>query len=389
MFGESVDLMQEHGLDFAVQPVISRGMGDPRPRTASNPKLHGTLGQPHLVIASPASAEKCGAAEQSIQNMQAHQQHGYLLEQTPSLQCIGPCGVPFLIQDLSNCYNITSCIRAIFQIVAVSLKDLTVMVSSLVPDYEVKVLLKPSEVLGSDNKLKPEVLSAFSIPKSTKKMNIQFVDTNKQDIYNSGWNLRIRKTEGEDGFELTYKKRYPVGEGYSSTAEGHIDAAAKTAEKEGFDSTTAYDAQVEVGYVKQTLSISHDETTSDKGFDEIDLPLAEDSRKFLAKNPPKEFKNWTANNWGTDRLKEARVYGPVLAKRSKGTWDEFKLYIEVWPIRVSKDDATLVPIVEASFKTPDFKKALEGHAKLIKFVQDKGWFLAEDSLKTKLIMERY
>jgi len=263
------------------------------------------------------------------------------------------------------------------------------MASNLVPDYEVKVLLKPSEVLGSNNKLKDAVLSAFSIPSSTKKMNIQFVDTKKQDTYTNGWNLRIRKTEGEDEFELTYKKRYPIGDGYSSTAEGNIDVALTTAEQEGFDSTTTYDAQVEVGYRNQTLSISHDEKLFDTGFEGTDLPLAEESRKFLANKAPERFKNWLADNWGTDHLADSILYGPVLAERSKGTWDEFRLFIEVWPIRKSKTDASLEPIVEASFKTPDLKKALEGRAKLVEFLQNRGWFLAEDSLKTKLIMERY
>jgi hypothetical protein len=263
------------------------------------------------------------------------------------------------------------------------------MTSNLVPDYEVKLLLKPSEVLGPNNKLKDAVLSAFSIPSSTKKMSIQFVDTRKKDIYTNGWNLRIRKTEGNDEFELTYKKRYPIGDGFSSTAEGSIDAALKTAEQEGFDSTTTYEAQVEVGYRKQTLSLSHDEKVSDTGVEEMGLPLAEESRKFLASEAPEKFKNWSVENWGTDHLADSRVYGPVLAKRSKGTWGEFTLFIEVWPIRKSQTDASLEPIVEASFKTPELKKALEGSAKLEKFLQDRGWFLAEDSLKTKLIMERY
>lgn len=263
------------------------------------------------------------------------------------------------------------------------------MALNLVPDYEVKFLLKPSEVLGSNNKLNDAVRLAFSIPPSTKKMNIQFVDTKKQDIYTNGWILRIRKTEGEDEFELTYKKRYPIGDGYSTTAEGNINVAVKKAEQEGFDSTTTFEAQVEVGHLKQTLSISHGEKISDTGFEGIELPAEEDSRKFLANKAPEKFKNWLADNWGTDHLADSIVYGPVLAKRSKGTWDEFKLSIEVWPIRKSKIDASLESIVEASFKTPDLKKALEGRAKIEEFLQKRGWFLDEEILKTKLIMDRY
>ena len=268
------------------------------------------------------------------------------------------------------------------------------MVSNLVPDYEVKLLLKPSEVLESNNKLKDVVSSAFSITSKSKKMNIQFVDTKTQDIYIKGWNLRIRKTEEDIEFELTYKKRYSIGDGFSSTAEGNIDAALETAEQDGFNSTSTFEAQVEMGYQKQTLSISHDEKVPDTDFTGMDLPLADTSRQFLADRVPTKFKNWSADNWGTDHLAQSIVYGPVLAKRFKGTMgkgtpDEHKLFIEVWPIRKSKTDASLEPIVEASFKTPDLTEALKGRDKLIGLLQDNGWLLTEDSLKTKLIMERY
>lgn len=262
------------------------------------------------------------------------------------------------------------------------------MASKLVPDYEVKLLLKPSEVLGSDNKLKDKVRSAFNIPSSTKKMNIQFMDTKEKDIYNKGWNLRIRKTENDEEFELTYKKRYSVDEELSPPSKDKIDAALRTAEQDGFD-PRIYEAQVEVGYRKQTLSISHDEAVPDTGFRGMDLPLVEDSRKFLINKAPDKFKDWLPNNWGTNHLCDSIIYGPVLAKRSKGTWEGFELLLEVWPIRKSKTDESLELIVEASFKTPDLQKAVEGHASLEKFLRERGWFLEEDSLKTKLIMERY
>lgn len=263
------------------------------------------------------------------------------------------------------------------------------MASKLIPDYEVKILLKPSEVLKSNDKLKDAVLAIFSISSGTKKMNIQFVDTKNQDFHTNGWNLRIRKTEGEDVFELKYKKRYPIGDGDSGTAAGNIDAALTTAEQEGFDSTTTYEAQVELGYRKQTLSISHDEEVPDTGFEGTDLPLAEDSRKFLADKAPEKFKNWSADNWGTCHLADSIIYGPVLAKRFKGTWNSFRVFIEVWLIRKSRTDASLEPIVEVSFKTPELKKALEGRAQLVEFMQEVGWLLPEDSLRTVMILERY
>ncbi|KAK5313960.1 hypothetical protein LTR70_007382 [Exophiala xenobiotica] len=259
--------------------------------------------------------------------------------------------------------------------------------SSLVPNYEVKLLLEPSKVLESDDRLNNAIRSAFNIQQGTKKMNVIFMDTEKQHIYNVGWSLRIRKSENDNKFELTYKKRYPVGEGLSAATAGSIDATLETAKQEGFGSS--YKAQVEVGYKKQTLSISRDEEIPSTSFQGTDLPSVIYLRRFLRAKVPDEFKNWSANNWGTKYLDESIVYGPVLAKRSKGTWEGFELSIEVWPIRKSRDDASLELIVEASFKTPDFQKAVEGHANLERFLRERGWLLEEDSLKTKLIMERY
>ncbi|OCK94959.1 uncharacterized protein K441DRAFT_686969 [Cenococcum geophilum 1.58] len=265
------------------------------------------------------------------------------------------------------------------------------MASNMVPDYEVKLLMKPSAVLGHDNKLKDMVLSTFSMPASVTKMNVQFLDTDTKDIYDNHWSPRIRKMEGASEFELTYKRRYPISDEPNDpdgSIEDNIDAVLTTAKNEGFDSTTNYDAQVELGYRKQTLSISHDESYPDSGFSAMDLPLERVSREILINKAPKKFKNWLNENWGTGKLAISRIYGPILAKRSKGNWDGIKLYIEVWPIK-NNTGTGIEYIVEASFKTASRTTALEKHNKLAAYLQSKDWLLAQDSLKTSLIMERY
>lgn len=254
--------------------------------------------------------------------------------------------------------------------------------ANMVPDYEVKLLLQPTAVLGTDNKLKPTVLSTFSMPTSVTKMNVQFLDTNAKDIYNAGWSPRIRKTENENDFELTYKKRYSV-------SNGNIDGALTTANNEGFDSTTTtYDAQIEWGYNQQTLSISRKKTASDSGYSGMDLPGQSTSRDILIKEAPDKFNDWYFNNWGTDNLAASRIFGPVLAKRSIGTWSGLQLYIEVWPIKDAAGTG-IEYIVEASFKTTSRTTASTKQGELITFLQGKGWLLAQDSLKTSLIMNRY
>jgi hypothetical protein len=65
-----------------------------------------------------------------------------------------------------------------------------------------------------------------------------------------------------------------------------------------------------------------------------------------------------------------------------------QLYIEVWPIRNAAGTGTEY-VVEASFKTTNQTTASTKHDELITYLQGKGWFLAQDSLKTQLIMDRY
>ncbi|TDF98340.1 hypothetical protein E1757_11060 [Paenibacillus piri] len=254
--------------------------------------------------------------------------------------------------------------------------------SNMVPDYEVKLLLDSAVVLGSDNKLNGTVRDAFGMPETVTKMNVQFMDTDNKDIYDNGWVARIRKTEGEKDFELTYKKRYPI-------TNGNIDAALTKANQEGFDSSdTNYEAQVEWGYQNQTLSLSRVKSDSKAGYSGMDLPSASDSRKLLVNNVPVKMDKWLYSGWGTDMLNNSRIYGPVLAKRYIGTWSGIKTYIEIWPIQNAAGTG-IEYVVEASFKTTSRTTAQQKHDELIVYLQSKGWFLPQDSLKTQLIMDRY
>lgn len=108
----------------------------------------------------------------------------------------------------------------------------------MVSNYEGKLLMKPSVVLGSDDKLGNTVLSTFSMPASVKKINVQSFDTNTRQIYDRVWSPRIRKMEGDDDFELTYKKRYSISNRHDGKIEDNIDAILTAAKNEGFDSTT-------------------------------------------------------------------------------------------------------------------------------------------------------
>ncbi|KAK4159495.1 hypothetical protein QBC43DRAFT_326987 [Cladorrhinum sp. PSN259] len=268
--------------------------------------------------------------------------------------------------------------------IAIFTPQLISAASNMTPDYEIKLLLNATAVLDpSTHKLTPSVLSAFSMPTSVTKMNVQFLDTSSKTIYSAGWSPRIRKTEGEADFELTYKKRYSI-------TGSDITAALNAANADGFDSSeTNYEAQVEWGYAQKTLSISRKKTAAKSGYSGMDLPNLSDSRSMLIDKAPGKFVDWNGqNNWGTDLLAVSRIFGPVLAKRSVGTWSGLQVYIEVWPI-LDAAGTGIEYLVEASFKTGSVSVASAKSADLQSYLEGYGWFQAGDSLKTGLIMDRY
>ena len=109
---------------------------------------------------------------------------------------------------------------------------------------------------------------------------------------------------------------------------------------------------------------------------------------LLIDGAPDKVENWRPNKWGTGALAVSRIFGPVLVKRSIGSWNGRLLYLEVWPL-LNSAATGIEYIVEASFKTKSHKKASREQANLATYLQSKGWLLTQDSLKTQLIMERY
>lgn len=255
----------------------------------------------------------------------------------------------------------------------------------MVPDYEVKVFLDPAEVLDSDKNLKTSVKSYFNAPSSVNKLAVQFMDTDNLDINDYGWIVRIRKTEEytDSEFELVYKKRYPV-------SNGDIAGALATAANEGFTaSETNYEAQVDWGYQKQTLSITRKKIVEKGGYEGMELPTRKDSRSWAIAEAPGKYVNWVYNDWGTDMLEDVhKPYGPVKAKRSIGTWDGSEIYLEVWQI-LNENGTSFDYIVEASFKEDMYSIAASKKADLEDEMNLLGWLLPIDQLKTQLILERY
>ncbi|HDR8161888.1 TPA: hypothetical protein QC072_004845 [Bacillus cereus] len=252
--------------------------------------------------------------------------------------------------------------------------------SPMKPSFEVKLLLKPEQVLGDNKEMKQEVLEHFQAGTKYERIQVQFLDTANKSLSEEGWFARIRKKEFSKDFELTYKKRYPI-------PNGVIQDALEVAKKEGFDSNTdSYEAEIDWGFEKKTLSISNKKSYSAKGYGILDLPNEQAAQNMLIEKLPGKMNKWLYTNWGEEMLKSSRIYGPVLMKRYTGEFENIKANIEIWPLSNTgklEDDF----VIEVSFKTNEESIATKQRELLMASLEKKSWLLPKDSLKTELIFQ--
>jgi hypothetical protein len=255
------------------------------------------------------------------------------------------------------------------------------MAPNMKANCEVKFLLDTKLVLNEDKTPTKAVVDFFKLSADLTDMNVQFVDTACKDIYNLGWSLRIRKATGDEKWEVTFKKRYPI--------EAGVDAALNKANSDGFNADAeGYEAQVEWGFTKQTLSVSYEKKASSGNSPGLELPDSMTSGAILVEKAPPKFKDWGGVGWGIGILGTTKVFGPVLAQRYVGEWDGNSVTVEIWPI-LNEARNGIEHIVEASFKAKKVTTAEPIRAKLNEKLSKEGWLLEKDSLKTQLIMDRY
>lgn len=253
--------------------------------------------------------------------------------------------------------------------------------ANAVPDYEVKIDLTAA-ALDSSHTPTSAVKAAFGISGSAKARSYEYFDTGALDLNAQGWDVRLRHKSGSD-FEETYKKRFPI-------TNGDIDAALDVANDQGFDSSdTNYDAQVDWGYAKQTLSFSNDKSHSGSGYSGTSMPSAGTGRSWLVGEIPGKLEDWSAKNWGSDTLKAATAHGPVTSQVWSGAWESSDdASIEVVPVKAASGTGTEY-VVELSFKTDHYADAAQLHADAIAVADAHGWLYHGDILKTQLILGRY
>nr|WP_230875749.1 hypothetical protein [Paenibacillus campinasensis] len=250
-----------------------------------------------------------------------------------------------------------------------------------VPSYEVKFSARPEAVLTPDRQVRPEVIQQLGVSSTPLAIGVAYFDTDGLALNEQGWNVRFRKKADKNNYELTFKKRYPI-------INGDIDAALTLANKEGFDSSDDnYEAEIDWGYSRQTLSFSNEKKVS-VNMAGPQLPSEQVMLSHLLDKLPGKLNKWSAPNWGKQMLSQSRSYGPVVFDRYEGQWQGVKMTLEVWPIRNSSGTGT-EDFIEVSFKTADRNVATRLRAELLELLESNGWLLPGDDLKTQLILERY
>ncbi|WP_127539059.1 CYTH domain-containing protein [Paenibacillus illinoisensis] len=253
--------------------------------------------------------------------------------------------------------------------------------ANAVPAYEVKFLAKPELVLNSDGTPRSEVIQTLSLDSKPRNISAEYFDTNALNLNQAGWDVRFRKKDDKNNYELTYKKRYPV-------INGDINAALTLANQEGFDaSDDNYEAEIDWGYGKQTLSFSNTKKVDTKATG-VQLPSEKDALDMLLDKLPGKLKNWSSSNWGKQTLSQSRAHGPVTFQRYEGTWNGQELSFEVWPIR-NADGTGFENLVEVSFKTEDAAAVSGLRTELLQVLESNNWLIPADGLKTQTILERY
>lgn len=253
---------------------------------------------------------------------------------------------------------------------------------NMVPDYEVKLLLDSNQVLNSDKLLKKTYRDLFDTGKDYGTIGVLYIDTPDLEFNEQKWINRIRIKENKDKFDLTYKKRYSI-------SDGDIEEALSLANQQGFDITdTNYEAQVDWGYQKMTLSISRKKKASNKGYDELELPKKKAAIDILKDKMPGKEDDWLYDEWGSETIENGKKFGLVYYIKYNGIYNETEVDIEVWPI-TDKNTQITEYITELSFKEDDYDNASLHRSQLIEFLENEGILLHEDSLKTQRILAAY
>jgi len=254
-------------------------------------------------------------------------------------------------------------------------------------NFEMGFFLDPLKVLKASDpwKLKDSVADALNVADSIT-FEIVFLDSSDLQIDAESWDVRLRASTDAKGYELTYKKRFPIGTSIG-TPPANIPQVVLQAQEAGFGgSATTYAAQIDVLWSKWTLSFSNNKFGVDKDEKVGELPSPADCRKMAIEMLPGKLEKAIPSI--VTILENSHFYGPVKGVRYIGVFMEAKLEIEVWQINNAAKTG-FEYIVDLSFKAGDLELTNAKHEALRSFLETLGWIIPADILKTQLILTRY
>ena len=255
--------------------------------------------------------------------------------------------------------------------------------------YEVKFLINPETVLDQDHVLKEEWQQALGIAQEYQSIEVMYLETPDRGFLSEGWINRLRRKPDKKKVELTYKKRYPVtGTDIAAACRTAAQDGFEVQETEGREAKGAFEASIDWGYEKMTLSFGAENSVKLKGIGSLyDLPV-DDAKNYFADAMPDEEADWKASQWGITTLEKAGAAGPFNFLRAKGMLKGREVTLEIWPLK-DPDQNEDPYLVELSFKTDTFEDASYGKTEITEYLDQKGILLHEDSLKTGHILDAW
>lgn len=247
-----------------------------------------------------------------------------------------------------------------------------------IPGFEIKLSLSNTSLIGG---VPCKALrDQFRLSRDWEERSYEYYDNDEQTLNGEGWAVRLRHKEDQD-FELMYKKRWPITDGVHNTLE--------RAKADGFDySDKNYKPEIDWTYSKRTLSMQIKKRRSGKGYKHTDMPEAEDAKKWLLEALPGKLEHWKEDGWGEHILKGTRKHGPVSSTNWTGKWKGVELGIEILSLRNANGDGQNL-FAELSFKEKEIWRAEHLRGQMIKQLDDQGYLIHSDHLKTRVILDRY
>ena len=241
---------------------------------------------------------------------------------------------------------------------------------------EVKYLLDPAKTLDAEGKPTEEVLKLLGWTGKVKNRGMQFLDVAGLKYNEAGWSNRVRIKQGDEEYDITFKKRYAV-------ESGDIAAALAKAEADGFVAGLEdYEAELDWGYGKLTLSVATETSVAKVGYDDTVLPNLADSVAMVQAAMPEALKAVDAD------ITAAVLCGPIYYPRYTGELAGMELDIEICAITNQKTGETEY-VFEVAFSTDTYEEAVGKRDEIMKILEDAGVLLKEDGLKTNKILNAY